>query len=39
MAKTKQVKASDVAAAPKQTAVILAKYKPLPRFGVGCKTC
>ena len=39
MAKTKQIKAMDVAAAPKQSKVILAAYKPLPRFGAGCTNC
>lgn len=39
MAKTKQIKPGDIAAAPKQTQVILATYKPVPRFQSGCKTC
>ena len=38
MAKTKQVKASEIVSAPKQAKIILAQYKPLPRMG-GCKTC
>jgi hypothetical protein len=39
MGKTKQIKKEDVAAAPKQSGIILATYKPIPRFGSGCKTC
>lgn len=39
MAKTKQIKPGDIAAAPKQTQVILATYKPLPRFSGGCTNC
>ena len=39
MGKTKQIKAEQIAAAPKQSAIILASYKPMPRFKSGCKYC
>lgn len=39
MAKTKQIKPTDVAATRKQSPVILANYKPLPRFGSACTNC
>lgn len=38
MGKTKKIKASDVTAAPKQSSIILATYKPLPRLR-GCINC
>ena len=39
MGKTKKIKASDITAAPKQSSIILATYKPMPRFNSVCKTC
>lgn len=39
MAKTKQINKEDIAAIPEQSPIILANYKPLPKFGSGCKTC
>lgn len=39
MGKTKQVKKEEISAAPKQSGIILAIYKPLPRFGGGCTNC
>ena len=39
MAESKQIKATDVIAAPKQKPIIMAQYKPLPRFGAGCTNC
>lgn len=39
MGKTKQIKAEQIAAAPKQQIIILAQYKPLPRFNGGCTNC
>ena len=39
MAKTKQVKANEIVSTPKTQPMIQAKYKPLPKFGSGCKSC
>ena len=39
MAKTKQIKASDVVSVPRQKPVLFTNYKPLPRFGAGCTNC
>ena len=39
MAKTKQVKKEDIAAAPKQSPMILSNYKPIPKYGSGCSGC
>ena len=39
MGKTKSIKAMDVVAVKKQSPIILATYKPVPKFGSGCKTC
>ena len=39
MAKNEQVKANDIVSAPKQKPMILPNYRPLPKFGSGCKTC
>lgn len=38
MGKTKQIKKEEVAATPKQSPIILAKYKPIPRMR-GCSRC
>lgn len=38
MAKTKQIKASEIVSAPKQNKIILAQYKPLPQMS-GCTNC
>lgn len=39
MGKVKKIKKEDMVSAPKQFPIILAVYKPLPRFGVGCTNC
>lgn len=39
MGKNKKIKANEVLSVPKQTHIILAEYKPMPRFRSGCKFC
>ena len=39
MGKSKQVKKEEVTAVKKQSAMILATYKPVPRFRAACTAC
>lgn len=39
MGKVKKIKKEDMVSAPKHSPIILAVYKPLPRFGAGCTNC
>lgn len=39
MGKTKPIKATEIASTPKHKPIILANYRPMPRFNGGCSRC
>lgn len=39
MERRKRIKAEEIVSVPKQQLAIMAKYKPIPKFGAGCKSC